>query len=77
MGVSRLMGFNRRMEDSLEQHEHPFSCPYCGDAITMLLDLSVPSQSFVEDCENCCHPIQVTYAAEEGAIVAFDASRAQ
>jgi transcription elongation factor Elf1 len=60
-----------------EQLEHSFHCPYCAEPISMLLDLSVPAQSFVEDCENCCHPIQITYAVEDGAVIAFSAERAQ
>lgn len=60
-----------------QQDEYSFSCPYCGEPISMLLDLSVPSQTFVEDCENCCHPIEVSYTAEEDAVTSFDARRAQ
>lgn len=44
----------------------------------MLLDASNGgSQSYVEDCENCCHPILITYSAEAGEIVSFAADRAQ
>jgi hypothetical protein len=31
--------------------EYAFSCPYCFQTVTMLLDLSVAGQSYVEDCE--------------------------
>jgi hypothetical protein len=53
--------------------EHGFDCPYCGEAITMVLDLSVPSQAYVEDCEVCCRPIELRYAAEDGELTAFEA----
>jgi hypothetical protein len=43
----------------------------------MVLDTSEGSQSYVEDCENCCHPILLSYTAEEGAISSFQAERAQ
>ena len=39
----------------------------------MVLDLSVQRQSYVEDCEVCCSPIQVSYAAEDGTLTAFRA----
>ena len=42
----------------------------------MLLDLSVERQAFVEDCEVCCHAIQIRYAVEEGALVEFEAGAA-
>ena len=33
------------------------SCPYCGDAVELLLDLGGgPRQEYVEDCEVCCQP---------------------
>ena len=35
------------------------SCPYCGEAIEILLDLSGGSQSYIEDCQVCCRPIQI------------------
>jgi len=40
--------------------ENFFTCPYCWERISMLLDNSVNNQSYVEDCEVCCNPIQVT-----------------
>lgn len=56
-----------------EEIEVPFACPFCQAPITMLLDPSVPAQTYVEDCEVCCHPIEVRYAVEDGALAAFSA----
>jgi transcription elongation factor Elf1 len=53
--------------------EHFFSCPYCGEQISMVLDLSVSRQVYVEDCEVCCKPIEVSYSVEDEALVSFDA----
>lgn len=39
----------------------------------MVLDTSVTEQTYVEDCEVCCQPIEVSYAVEEGAVVEFEA----
>ena len=55
--------------------EVPFSCPYCFAPISMLLDPSVPAQTYVEDCEVCCHPIEVSYEADGEAVTAFSAER--
>lgn len=33
------------------------TCPYCGESIDILLDLSVPDQEYIEDCQVCCQPI--------------------
>ncbi|MGC6431683.1 MAG: CPXCG motif-containing cysteine-rich protein [Jejuia sp.] len=40
--------------------EHYFTCPYCWENISMLLDDSVGHQTYIEDCEVCCNPIEVT-----------------
>lgn len=53
--------------------EHFFICPYCWQEISMLLDLSSGAQSYIEDCEVCCRPVRVSYAADEGELTEFEA----
>jgi transcription elongation factor Elf1 len=53
--------------------EHFFACPYCGEQISMVLDTSVKRQTYVEDCEVCCQPIEVHYSVEDGEIQSFEA----
>lgn len=60
-------------DDALIEHE--FDCPYCGESITMLLDLTESDQSYVEDCEVCCNPIELRVRARRGALSGFDAVR--
>lgn len=36
------------------------SCPYCGEAIEILLDASAGEQNYIEDCQVCCRPITVS-----------------
>lgn len=54
-------------------HEHFFQCPYCWEEISILVDTSVRNQSFIEDCEVCCNPIQFTITIEDSEISAFQA----
>jgi transcription elongation factor Elf1 len=51
--------------------EHFFTCPYCWQTISMVLDVSVAEQSYIEDCEVCCRPIQIGYAAADFALQDF------
>jgi hypothetical protein len=47
-------------------------CPHCGEAIEITLDAGSGSrQQYVEDCEVCCRPWQVTvrYGADGHADV--------
>jgi len=53
--------------------EYFFQCPHCWERISMVLDLSVSGQTYVEDCEVCCHPIEVRYTVEEGVVCGFEA----
>ena len=32
-------------------------CPYCGEAIEVLLDPQESGQQYIEDCQACCRPI--------------------
>ena len=53
--------------------EHFFTCPYCWQEISMVLDASVSDQTYIEDCEMCCRPIRVLYTVEDGEIADFTA----
>jgi hypothetical protein len=46
-------------------------CPYCGENITLLADGSVEEQQYIEDCQVCCRPmdISVTVSAEGRCLV--------
>lgn len=48
------------------------TCPYCWEAIEIVLDLSVDEQRQVEDCSVCCRPIVIRYAAEDGELVSLE-----
>lgn len=37
--------------------EKKVDCPYCGETIDVLIDPSVASQNYIEDCQVCCQPI--------------------
>jgi hypothetical protein len=44
--------------------EQTISCPYCGEAISVLVDDSLPEQRYVEDCQVCCRPIVLNVAVD-------------
>jgi transcription elongation factor Elf1 len=58
----------------LDQHEQFFNCPYCAQKISMLIDLSVPAQNYVEDCEICCRPIEINYQVGDDDVIIFEAN---
>ena len=52
--------------------ERTISCPYCWEQISLFLDPSVREQTYVEDCEVCCRPMNVHYRARNGHIESLD-----
>ena len=53
--------------------EYFFTCPYCWEKISMLIDSSVVGQNYIEDCETCCNPIQISYTTLENEVAHFEA----
>lgn len=39
----------------------------------MVLDLSVRRQTYVEDCEVCCNPIEISYRVDDDTLSNFAA----
>jgi len=37
--------------------EQVVSCPYCGEAIEVLIDHQEAGHQYIEDCQVCCKPI--------------------
>lgn len=35
-------------------------CPYCWQQIGVIVDCSVSSQEYIEDCSICCRPIVIS-----------------
>ena len=61
----------------MEEIEKFFRCPFCHEKISMLLDVSVDGpQTYIEDCEVCCRPIQISYDADGGRVRGFSARNA-
>ena len=57
--------------------EHTFTCPYCGEEISMVLELSVSRHTYIEDCEVCCNPIEIRYSVEDETLADFYAEISQ
>ncbi len=44
------------------------SCPHCGEVILLFLDLSIETQSYIEDCSVCCQAMTVSYSVADGEL---------
>ena len=47
------------------------TCPYCGAGFVALIDSSLESHQYVEDCRSCCSPIDfhIDYETEDGQMI--------
>ena len=53
------------------------TCPHCWQAFEVGLDVSVPAQCMVYDCEICCNPLEIEYRLEGDEVVECEVSPAQ
>ena len=53
--------------------ERDILCPYCGEKVGIVVDVSVPGQEYYEDCFVCCRPILIRYTAQSGEITELEA----
>lgn len=61
----------------MEEIEKKFKCPFCGEKISFLLDVSVTgTQTYIEDCEVCCRAIQVSFTVSNEKPTDFRAEKA-
>jgi hypothetical protein len=57
------------MGDGLAGSSANVVCPYCGESVTIAVDPGGGSfQQYVEDCEVCCNPWQVSVRFTDGAV---------
>ena len=54
-----------------------FPCPYCFETISFICEEMFGDQTYIEDCQVCCHPIEITYKTQNGEIVDVKTERAQ
>lgn len=41
------------------------NCPYCGEGIEIVVDCSIRSHEYIEDCSVCCRPIHLRIEIDE------------
>jgi hypothetical protein len=51
------------------------SCPYCGEALDVLVDTSAGPQQYYEDCAVCCAPILFLVLEDDSGEMIIDVKR--
>lgn len=52
-----------------------FTCPYCWEEISMILDASDEIPDYIEDCEVCCRPIEIRFQITNDQLINFSANK--
>ena len=52
--------------------EQYFDCPHCWENQLKLIDTSITNQSFIEECETCCNPLEFHIDVRNNVIESFD-----
>ncbi len=51
-------------------------CPYCGEPFDTTVDASGGSSSYIEDCQVCCRPIEISIdVSPDGRLNSVNAQR--
>jgi len=50
-------------------------CPYCGEIFETGIDSSAGSQSYIEDCQVCCRPIEFRLEIDGGGEITVSTRR--
>jgi hypothetical protein len=58
------------LEESVE-----ITCPYCGEPVVLVIDCSVESQEYIEDCQVCCQPITLSVTIGEDGLPRVEVRR--
>jgi hypothetical protein len=54
----------------MELLERDIYCPYCGELQTVLIDTLEEEQTYIEDCQVCCRPIDFIISVDnQGDVV--------
>lgn len=56
--------------------EVALTCPVCNAPISVLVDGSAGSQSYIEDCEVCCRPLVIRVVVSRQGIDSVQADSA-
>jgi hypothetical protein len=57
------------------QEEATITCPFCWEQLSILVDLSIPEQDYIEDCQVCCQPIRIRYSSHDGELISLDVTQ--
>jgi hypothetical protein len=59
----------------MQLQEQRVDCPYCGEALTLLIDDGDMGVDYIEDCQVCCRPMVVSAFVDGAGDLSVSARR--
>ena len=56
-------------------YEYEIECPYCGEVFSTAFEVEYGNNAFIEDCQVCCHPIQLHIFKDDDDSVSIGVGR--
>ena len=57
-------------------NEYQLTCPYCWEVYSLVMESEADTVELIEDCQICCHPIQLRMETAKDGQVILHAERA-
>ncbi len=57
------------------EHVFQFQCPWCGETNDSFYDMSEGNTTYIEDCQICCRPINLSFTISSDGKVQATATR--
>jgi len=55
---------------------HSIQCPYCGERLDTPVEIGTGANTYIEDCQICCQPIELEVQVDsQGAFVGLSVRR--
>ena len=53
--------------------ERRIYCPYCNEPISILVNSEDVGDAYIEDCQVCCRPIEITLSLDDNHCIQVQA----
>ena len=55
--------------------EQRIRCPFCNEAFDIFVDVSAGAQNYIEDCQVCCQPMQISFDVVDDELFSLQVDR--
>ena len=57
--------------------EATITCPWCWEQVVLIVETSADTQQYIEACQVCCNPIEISVTCDDGILHGVEAERGE